>query len=54
MVIGEAELVGDEVSGGKFKFVETPFTKIANEIGKVLDFTNLIVMRQNDGILLLF
>ena len=41
VVIGEAELFADEISEGKLKFVETPFTKIANDLGNKI-YSNVV------------
>ncbi len=50
VVIGEAELLGDEVSGAKLKFVETPFTKIANDLGNKI-YSNVVATGTLAGLL---
>jgi 2-oxoglutarate ferredoxin oxidoreductase subunit alpha len=50
VIIGEAELLGDEVSGGKLKFIETPFTKIANDLGNKI-YSNIVATGALAGLL---
>jgi 2-oxoglutarate ferredoxin oxidoreductase subunit alpha len=50
VVIGEAELLGDEISGAKLKFIETPFTKIANDLGNKI-YSNVVATGTLAGLL---
>jgi 2-oxoglutarate/2-oxoacid ferredoxin oxidoreductase subunit alpha len=50
VVIGEAELLGDEVSEGKLKFIEIPFTKIANDLGNKI-YSNVVATGTLAGLL---
>ena len=50
VIIGEAELLGDEVSGEKLKFIETPFTKIANDLGNKI-YSNVVATGTLAGLL---
>jgi 2-oxoglutarate/2-oxoacid ferredoxin oxidoreductase subunit alpha len=50
VIIGESELLGEEVTGTKLKFVETPFTKIASEIGNKI-YSNVVAAGTLAGLL---
>ena len=50
VIIGEAELLGDEVSEGKLKFIEAPFTKIASELGNKI-YSNVVAAGTLAGLL---
>lgn len=50
IVLGEAEVVGDEASGGRFRFVEAPFTRIATDIGNKV-YSNVVAVGMLAGLL---
>jgi 2-oxoglutarate ferredoxin oxidoreductase subunit alpha len=49
IVLGESQLLGDEAEG-EFRFIETPFTKIAPEIGNKV-YSNVVAMGTLAGLL---
>ncbi|MBN1392245.1 MAG: 2-oxoacid:acceptor oxidoreductase subunit alpha [Sedimentisphaerales bacterium] len=50
IVLAEAEVIGEEVRKGPFKFVEAPFTKIATEIGNKI-YSNIVAVGMLAGLL---
>jgi 2-oxoglutarate ferredoxin oxidoreductase subunit alpha len=50
IVLGETEVVGDEAVGGRFRFVEAPFTKIATDIGNKV-YSNVVAAGMLAGLL---
>jgi 2-oxoglutarate ferredoxin oxidoreductase subunit alpha len=50
IVLGETETVGDEAVGGRFRFVEAPFTKIATDIGNKV-YSNVVAAGMLAGLL---
>jgi 2-oxoglutarate ferredoxin oxidoreductase subunit alpha len=50
IVLGETEVVGDEAAGGRFRFVEAPFTKIATDIGNKV-YSNVVAAGMLAGLL---
>jgi 2-oxoglutarate ferredoxin oxidoreductase subunit alpha len=49
-VLGETQLLGDEVRGGRFRFIEAPFTKIAADIGDKV-YSNVVAVGMLAGLL---
>lgn len=50
IVLAEAEVVGNEVANGRFRFVEAPFTKIATDIGNKV-YSNVVAVGMLAGLL---
>ena len=50
VVLAESEVVGDESSSGQFRFVETPFAKIAADIGDKV-YSNVVAVGMLAGLL---
>ncbi len=50
IVLGETEFVGDEATGGHFKFIEAPFIKIATDIGDKV-YSNVVAVGMLAGLL---
>ncbi len=50
MVLGEAEVAGDEAASGRFRFVKAPFTKIATDIGNKV-YSNVVAAGMLAGLL---
>jgi 2-oxoglutarate ferredoxin oxidoreductase subunit alpha len=49
IVLGESQLIGDEAKG-EFRFIETPFTKIATELGNKV-YSNVVAVGTLAGLL---
>jgi 2-oxoglutarate ferredoxin oxidoreductase subunit alpha len=50
IVVGETGIVGDEAAGGRFRFVEASFTKIAVDIGDKI-YSNVVAVGMLAGLL---
>jgi 2-oxoglutarate ferredoxin oxidoreductase subunit alpha len=50
IVLAETEVVGDEAAGGRFRFVEAPFSKIAADIGDKI-YSNVVAVGMLAGLL---
>ncbi|MGA1980221.1 MAG: 2-oxoacid:acceptor oxidoreductase subunit alpha [Sedimentisphaerales bacterium] len=50
IVLAETEVVGDETSSGRFRFIESPFTKIVTDIGNKV-YSNVVAVGMLAGLL---